>query len=179
MRLFRRPATTPRPAQPDEEDPVVRQYRYLLRTAPGDALEHAHLEALEVLSPQERGALLRTVQEQLVAGLRLGPDDVPALAHLVVLGERRSPGALLRHCPPAVLRRLADAALVSEAAFGLLSGYAAWDGRDPEPMTEEAWEARHHRNWSDPAQITDVQRAYGGGYGPGFGGGGGDGGGGG
>jgi hypothetical protein len=176
MRLIRRPAATPLAAQPDVEDPVVRQYRYLLRTAPGDALEHAHLEALEVLSRQERAVVLATVQEQLVAGLRLGPDDVPALARLVVLGERRSPGALLQHCPPAVLLRLSDAALLSEAAFGLLGGYAAWDGRDPEPMTEEAWVARHHRNWADPAQITDVQRAYGGGYGPGYTGGGGDGG---
>ena len=179
MRIFRRPAAAPPAAQPEEEDPVVRQYRYLLRTAPGDALEHAHGEALSAVSPEDRATVLRTVQEQLVAGLRLDADDVPALSRLVALGERRSPGALLRHCPPAVLGRLADAALVSEAAFGLLNGYAAWDGSDPEPLTEEVWEARHHRNWGDPAQITDVQRAYGGGYGTGYTGGGGDGGGGG
>lgn len=74
--------------------------------------------------------------------------------------------------PPDVLRRLADAALASEAAFGLLTGYAAWDGEDPAPPAEEAWEARKHRTWGDPAQITDVQRAYGGGYGPGYSGGG-------
>lgn len=160
MRLFRRPAATPLAALPDEEDPVVRQYRYLLRTAPGDALEHAHLEALGVLSPQDRAAVLRTVQEQLVAGLRLEPDDVPALARLVVLGERRSPGALLRHCPAEPLRRLADAALVSEAAFGLLSGYAAWDGLDPEPAPDEDWQARKHRNWGDPSDSPEVRKAW-------------------
>ncbi|HET6693388.1 MAG TPA: hypothetical protein VFG97_03725 [Pedococcus sp.] len=160
MRLFRRPAATPLAALPDEEDPVVRQYRYFLRTAPGDALEHAHLEALGVLSPQDRAAVLRTVQEQLVAGLRLEPDDVPALARLVVLGERRSPGALLRHCPAEPLRRLADAALVSEAAFGLLSGYAAWDGLDPEPSPDEDWQARKHRNWGDPSDSPEVRKAW-------------------
>ena len=159
MRIFRRPAATPLAAQPEDEDPVVRQYRYLLRTAPGDALEHAHLEALEVLSPQERAVGRRTGPDQRGAGLRREPDDVPALARRVVLGERRSPGALLRHCPPAVLRRLADAALVSEAAFGLLSGYAAWDGLDPEPPPEQDWDHRKHRNWGDPTDITDVQRA--------------------
>jgi hypothetical protein len=156
MRLFKRsPATT---AAPDQEDPVVRQYRYLLRTAPLDALEHMHLEALAEVSSDDRATVLRTVQEQLVAGLRLEADDIPALSRLVVLGERRSPGALLRHCPPAVLARLADAALVSEAAFGLLTGYAAWDGRDPEPAPEEEWQARKHRNWNDP---TDHPYAYG------------------
>ena len=155
---------------------MVRQYRYLLRTAPGDALEHVHLEALAQLSPDERTAVLRTVQEQLVAGLRLEADEVPALSRLVVLGERRSPGALLRRCPPAVLGRLADAALGSEAAFGLLTGYAAWDGLDPEPAPEEEWQARQHRNWGEPADSSarHLYGAQGGGYlGPGGDGGGG------
>ena len=156
---------------------MVRQYRYLLRTAPVDALEHVHLEALARLAPEDRAAVLHIVQEQLVTGLRLQPDDVPALTRLVVLGERRSPGALLRHCDPAVLRRLADFALVSEAAFGLLAGYAAWDGQDPAPPAEEAWEARKHRNWADPTEVTDAQRAFGGIYGN-YSGGAGDGGGG-
>jgi hypothetical protein len=101
---------------------------------------------------------------QLVAGLRLEADDIPALSRLVVLGERRSPGALLRHCPSATLRRLADAALVSEAAFGLLTGYAAWDGLDPEPAPEEEWQAREHRNWGDPAKYPYAYGTFGTGY---------------
>lgn len=122
MRLFRRAAGTPSQPVATDEDPVVRQYRYLLRTVPPDTLEHMHLEALTEVAGEDRAAVLRTVQEQLVTGLHLQPDEVPALARLVVLGERRSPGALLRHCRPDVLRRLADAALASEAAFGLLTG---------------------------------------------------------
>ena len=93
--------------------------------------------------------MLRTVQEHLVAGLRLDPDDVPGLSRLVVLGERRAPGALLRHCEPSTLGRLAAAALASEAAFGLLTGYAGWDGLDPEPAVA-AWErAEQGQNWHD------------------------------
>jgi hypothetical protein len=171
MSLLRRSKREQQPGA-DREDPVVRQYRYLLRTAPADALEAIHQEALAVIPATDRGTVLRTIQEQLVAGLRLDADDVPALSRLLVLGERRSPGALLRHCHPEVLRRLADAALVSEAAFGLLTGYAAWDGEDPAPPEEEAWEARAHRNWADPKDLTDAQRAYGGGYGAGYSGGG-------
>lgn len=176
MSLLRRSKSEQRPGGHDE-DPVVRQYRYLLRTAPGDALDGIHREALAAIPAADRATVPRTIQEQLVAGLRLDADDVPALSRLLVLGERRTPGSLLRHCDPAVLGRLADAALVSEAAFGLLTGYAAWDGAEPAPAPEEEWEAHKHRNWGDPTQITDVQRAYG--YGANYSGGGGDGGGGG
>jgi hypothetical protein len=139
----------------------VRQYRYLLRTAPVDALEHAHLEALTAVGSSDREVVLRTVQDQLVSGLRLQPDDVPALARLVVLGERRSPGSVLRHCDAEVLRRLGHAALTSEAAFGLLNGYAAWDGRDPEPAPEEEWEARRHRNWREVPDPEGLRKTMG------------------
>ena len=47
----------------DAEDPVVRQYRFLLRTAPSDALEAAHAEALPTLEPHTRAAVLAAVQE--------------------------------------------------------------------------------------------------------------------
>lgn len=131
------------------EDPVVRQYRFLVRTAPLDALEAVNVEALTALDGAGRSTVLTTVQEQLVAGLRLQPDNVPAIARLVTLGERRSPGALLRHCPAGALRRLADAALASEAAFGLLTGYADWDGADPEPSKEEELDKDFHSRWHD------------------------------
>ena len=133
----------------EREDPVVRQYRYLLRTAPADALDAIHREALATIPAADRATVLRTIQEQLVAGLRLDADDVPALSRLLVLGERRSPGSLLRHCDPAVLGRLAGVALVSEAAFGLLTGYAAWDGAEPEPVEAQREATDHHEKWHD------------------------------
>lgn len=148
MSLLKRSGARHQPAGGDE-DPVVRQYRYLLRTAPPDALDAVHREALAGVAAADRAAVLRTVQEHLVAGLRLDPDDVPGLSRLVVLGERRAPGALLRHREPSTLGRLAAAALASEAAFGLLTGYAGWDGLDPEPAVA-AWErAEQGQNWHD------------------------------
>ena len=45
------------------EDPVIRQYRFLLRTAPLDALEAAHVEALTPMAPEVRAAVLSGVQE--------------------------------------------------------------------------------------------------------------------
>lgn len=115
------------------EDKAVRQYRFLLRTAPTDALEAAHAEALPRLSALERADLLRTVQETLMAGQRLTSDDHAALGHLMTLGERRTPGVLLSAYPAAALQCLAEELLTTDAVFGLLAGYAEWDGVDPEP----------------------------------------------
>ena len=132
-----------------DEDPMVRQYRFLLRTAPADALVAVNTEALMALTATDRAAVLAIVQEQMVAGGRLTEDEVPAIARLVSLGERRRPGALLHHLAPATLGRLAEAALATEAAFGLLTGYAAWDGADPVAPTEEQLEKDFGTRWHD------------------------------
>jgi hypothetical protein len=115
------------------EDQTVRQYRYLLRTAPSDALQAAHHEALDQLDETQRRVVLTAVQEGLVAGHRLAPSDTSAIARLVSIGERRDPRAFLDACEPTALHALADAVIQSEAAFGLFAGYAAWDGSDPQP----------------------------------------------
>jgi hypothetical protein len=118
--------------KPEPQDQIVRQYRYLLRTAPPQALEAVHGDALAGLSDADRESVLRGVQDGLVAGARLAPSDVAKIAHLLTLGERRTPGAFLRACGPGALQALARAVTESEAAAGLLDGYDAWDGVDPE-----------------------------------------------
>jgi len=123
---------------PDLEDVVVRQYRYLLRTAPADALEVAHVQALSELDDNARAAVLRAVQTALVCGLRLSFDQPRQLAHLITFGERRVPGAFLGALERHWKRELADHVVLAEASFGLFGGYAAWDGADPEPP-EEVW----------------------------------------
>ncbi|MEO6413103.1 MAG: hypothetical protein ABIO48_11010 [Pedococcus sp.] len=115
------------------EDQTVRQYRFLLRTAPMDALQAAHHEALDSLTEVARARVLTAVQEGLVAGHRLSPGDTVAIARLVSIGERRNPRGFLDACEPIALRSLAQAVNESEAVFGLFAGYAAWDGVDPEP----------------------------------------------
>lgn len=115
------------------EDQAVRQYRFLLRTAPADALQAAHHEALDQLDEGQRALVLAAVKQGLVAGQRLGPGDTGAIARLVSIGERRDPRAFLDVCDPTALHALASAVIQAEAAFGLFAGYAAWDGSDPEP----------------------------------------------
>lgn len=128
------------------EDQTVRQYRFLLRTAPLDALQAAHLEALGTMGPGHREAVLRAVQDGLVAGGRLTADDIGALARLVTIGERRDPGAFLAACDGLVRHSLAAAVIESEAVFGLFGGYADWDGLDPEP----AFLGDHHDTYLGP-----------------------------
>jgi hypothetical protein len=74
-----------------------------------------------------------------MAGQRLAPDDHAAIAHLMTLGERRTPGLLLSAYPAEALRSLANELIATDAVFGLFGGYAEWDGADPEPEDDSAW----------------------------------------
>jgi hypothetical protein len=122
-----------------DEDVVVRQYRYLLRTAPADALEAAHVDAIPVLSQAHQESLLETVQRSLLVGGHLTTSHHAKIAHLVTAGEQRAPGQLLQALPAEVLKSLAAAVLDSEASFGLLGGYASWDGAEPQPADHPDW----------------------------------------
>jgi hypothetical protein len=121
-----------------DEDPVVRQYRFLLRQAPPDAVEKAHAEALTRLGEEQRRAILTAIQGGLVAGHRLHVSDTTQMAHLIVLGERRAPRAFMSACEPATLLALSQSVTRSDACFGLFGPYAAWDGVDPVPEGESA-----------------------------------------
>ena len=123
------------------EDPLVRQYRYLLRTAPVDGLQSAHGEAIPLLSEAHRESLLETVRGSLLVGDHLTTSEHAKIAHLVTDGERRAPGQLLGALPPEVLQKLAARVLDSESSFGLLGGYAGWDGAEPQPSDDSEWAA--------------------------------------
>jgi hypothetical protein len=123
----------------DPEDVIVRQYRFLLRTASPDAVEAAHADALPRLSEADRESVLAAIQAGLVAGQRLRASDTTQMAHLIVGGERRSPSAFLAACEPAALAALSHAVVHRDATFGLFAQYAAWDGADPEPEDDSLW----------------------------------------
>jgi hypothetical protein len=125
-----------RQADPEPE-PVerleVRQYRYLLRTAPFPVLETLHREALSSLDPLVRAQVLVTVQERLLAGGELSVDDVERLAQLLTLAEVRTPGLVLSVLSEMALTRLAGAVLRWPEAQERLAGYQDWNGEDPDP----------------------------------------------
>ena len=53
---------------PDEQ--AIARYRYLLRTAPPEALEQAHAEAFAQLTPDQRRKVLESMSESLPAAER-------------------------------------------------------------------------------------------------------------
>lgn len=114
-----------------DESPSARELRYLLRTAPMDPLRAVIRDGIAALPVEHRQEVLDTIQRQLVSGARLTPDHVDEIARLATLGERRSPGAVVRHLPPDVLERLASSVVPAARATGLTHGYAEWDGVDP------------------------------------------------
>lgn len=138
---------------------MVRQYRFLLWTAPHDALEAAHIEALDGAPVGCRAAVLDAIRTGFLVGWHLTPDDVTAIARIVVRGERRYPGGLLRTCQGSALRTLAEGVLTAEAPFGRLGGYASWDGSEPQILegpTDSAWGERWHDRLTANPQHTDV-----------------------
>ena len=124
---FRRRVEEPPPVEPAH----LRAYRVLLRTAPPEALDRLHRDALRALDPAVRAIVLRTVQERLLTGRELTVDDVRPLARLLTAGEARTPGILLSAYGEVAHERLARAVLRRAAETDLLDGYDAWDGAEP------------------------------------------------
>lgn len=84
------------PAQsPDEQ--AVERYRYMLRTAPPEAIEQAHEEAFARLTPEQRRLALEELSREAPPEERRGASDDPrALARMATRAEVRQPGTLER-----------------------------------------------------------------------------------
>src|SRR3954454_17959426 len=95
------PQDTPRPARPGQgrgggDEAAVERYRYLLRTAPPEAIEQAHAEAFATLTPEQRRTVLTELGSQVPASERAASDDPKALARMATRAEMRQPGLLER-----------------------------------------------------------------------------------
>jgi hypothetical protein len=74
---------------------ALERYRYMLRTAPPDAIERAHEEAFAELTPDQRAAVLRQLAEHVPAS-EVGGDDPKSLARTATRAEMRQPGTMER-----------------------------------------------------------------------------------
>jgi hypothetical protein len=145
-----------RPSGRRREQPVVepveraevREYRYVLATADFETLDRLHRQALEILDPLVRANILRAAQERLLTGLDLTVDDRTQIAHLITVGEVRTPGILRAGLMEPALMRLAHAVVRDATDEGLLGGYEDWDGRDLDQ--QESARRLTRRLWGDP-----------------------------
>jgi hypothetical protein len=88
------------PAADDADAQAIARYRYLLRTAPPEAIEQAHAEAFAQLTPEQRRRLLAELAADMPdvernAALR-GGDQPGALAQAATRAELRQPGSMER-----------------------------------------------------------------------------------
>ncbi|OLT53241.1 hypothetical protein [Cellulosimicrobium sp. CUA-896] len=79
---------------PDEI--AVDRYRYMLRTAPPDAVEQAHAEAFARLTPEQRRQVLAELGQSVPASERAATDAPQDLARMATRAEMRQPGTLER-----------------------------------------------------------------------------------
>jgi hypothetical protein len=93
----RDPSASP-PEAPGEltDEQALERYRYLVRTAPPDAIERAHEEAFAKLTPEQRRMALRDLSAAVPEHERTGGDDPRSLARMATRAETSRPGTVER-----------------------------------------------------------------------------------
>jgi hypothetical protein len=90
----------PEPGGTDErtrrDEEAIRRYRYLLRTAPPEAVEQAHAEAFARLTPDQRRQVLGQLANNVPEYERVQDDSPRNLARMATRAEMRQPGFLER-----------------------------------------------------------------------------------
>jgi hypothetical protein len=90
------PGHPQQPNQARDDEEAIRRYRYLLRTAPPEAIEQAHAEAFAQLTPDQRRQVLGQLANAVPEHERVRDDDPRSLARMATRAEMRSPGLLER-----------------------------------------------------------------------------------
>lgn len=96
-----KPAPQGQAAQPQPVDEqAIARYRYMLKTAPPETIEHAHAEAFAQLTPEQRRLVLQKIAESMPASERALAEqsgaNPQALARTATRAEIRQPGAMER-----------------------------------------------------------------------------------
>ena len=79
-----------------EDERAIARYRYLLQTAPPEAIEQVHAEAFANLTPEQRQQVFEALKQNAPAGDAPRGDDPESLAVSATRSEMRQPGTLER-----------------------------------------------------------------------------------
>jgi hypothetical protein len=93
------PAASPaQPAAPETltDEQALERYRYLVRTAPPDAIEQAHEQAFAALTPEQRRQALQDLSAEVPEQERATDDDPRSLARMATRAEVSRPGTVER-----------------------------------------------------------------------------------
>ena len=139
-------------ASADEQ--ALARYRYLLRTAPPEALEEAHAEAFAQLTPEQRVRALRELGQELPPAERRAAasndPDPRALARMATRAELRRPGTLERSfsggggfggmLAGSLLGSIAGTVIGSAIAHQFLDGFDGGSSGEEGAMDSAQWE---------------------------------------
>lgn len=89
-------ASSPAAAGELTDEQALERYRYLVRTAPPEAIEQAHQEAFAKLTPEQRRTALRDLSAAVPEHERTGGDDPRSLARMATRAETNRPGTVER-----------------------------------------------------------------------------------
>ena len=78
------------------DEQALERYRYLVRTAPPDAIERAHEEAFARLTPEQRRRALRDLSAAVPEHERAAGEDPRSLARMATRAETNRPGTVER-----------------------------------------------------------------------------------
>jgi hypothetical protein len=92
----RQHASSPAAAGELTDEQALERYRYLVRTAPPEAIEQAHEEAFAKLTPEQRRTALRDLSAAVPEHERTGGDDPRSLARMATRAETNRPGTVER-----------------------------------------------------------------------------------
>lgn len=112
--------SAPRPPQrPRSEDEIaVERYRYLLRTAPPEAIERVHAEAFSKLTDAQRTLVFEELSRNAPEGEAPRAQDPQSLAQAATRSELRQPGTLERS-----FQGPSFGAMVGSSLLGTVAGY--------------------------------------------------------
>lgn len=97
---------------------AVERYRYLLRTAPPEAIEQVHAEAFAKLTDDQRALVFEELTRNAPAGDAPRGTDAQSLAQAATRSELRQPGTLERSFQgPSFL------SMVGSTMLGTIAGY--------------------------------------------------------
>src|SRR6266496_1395431 len=99
-RIFGNPPRQPAPTASSDDEQAIARYRYMLKTAPPEAIEQAHTEAFARLTSEQRRMVLEQLRAAMPESERTGSTPVLAdpqeLARYATRAEIRQPGTLER-----------------------------------------------------------------------------------
>src|SRR3712207_5710389 len=89
-------SVTPRDGRTATDERAIERYRYLVRTAPPEAIEQAHEQAFAQLTPEQRRIVLQELSKIVPAHERVDRDDPKSLARMATRAELQQPGVVER-----------------------------------------------------------------------------------